>query len=365
MLSPSAQNLLNNYLSLPFSGVSGVRCPYFINLRANRRGQIRSLIGKGTPAEIVEEAKIISIQYHRGIFDHDGKCCVHGEHHAPHCHSDTIVIPTAHSLRSVQAPEESPSKQPINEDPSSARASVGMTTQADCIRRFLIDNQLGIDCSGFVTHILRAHFWETKKIDIAKNFVKNISGGFLRKIIMRLRPVESIGVKSGYGNDLNTTKLGDETTGYDFAKIQTGDVVVMLGVGQAVIPTEAQGRAEESLEMQALRDSSASLRSACLPVGMAQNDRRRARNHILLITECDGKIIKYAHARAWSSEGQYGHGVNIGEIKIIAPGKGLLSQEWTEKSPALPADLFHQANTNETFSEAKRARVLEVRRIKI
>ncbi|OGH84746.1 MAG: hypothetical protein A2261_01380 [Candidatus Magasanikbacteria bacterium RIFOXYA2_FULL_44_8] len=314
MLSPNAQKLIADYLSLPFPGVVGVRTPYFINLRADKRGQIRSLTGKGTPQEIVEEAKIISIQYHHGLFDHDGHCCIHGTYDL--CNFGTTVIPTTK--------EESLSTQLTNRDPSSARTSVGMTTQADCIRKFLIDNKLGIDCSGFITHVLRAHFLETKKIDIAPKIASNIPAGFIRKIIMRLRPVESIGVKSGYWNDKNTIKLGDEKSGYDYAKIAAGDVVVMLETGP-----------------------------------------NKKRNHILLITDCDGKAIRYVQARAWSCEGQYGHGVNTGEIKITAPGKGLLAQNWIEKSPTLTDDLFNQTCGNETLDEAKNASVLEIRRVKI
>jgi|GEM_PF-791492 len=296
MLSPKAQKIMNEYLSLPFAGVDGVRCPYFVNTRVNRRGQIRSLIGKGTPQEIVEEAKIVSIQYHHGIFDHDGHCCIYDD-----CHS----------------------RESGNPDTGSPIRS-GMTSQSENIRKFLIDNNLGVDCSGLVTHILRAHYLETRGVDIAKKFVGNIAAGWLRRQIMRLRPVESIGVKSGYGNDKNTEKLGDEKSGYDYAKIQAGDVIIMLGV-----------------------------------------DAKGVRNHILLITDCGGSTIKYAHSRAWSAEGQYGHGVNTGEIKITAPSKGLLTQEWSEQSPALSADLFHQSNQNETFAEAKNAKTLEIRRIKI
>ena len=80
MLSLKAQKLIDNYLSLPFPGVEGARCPYFNNAKLHARGQLRVLIGKGTPQEIVEEAKIISIQYRAGLFDHDGHCCLHGEH---------------------------------------------------------------------------------------------------------------------------------------------------------------------------------------------------------------------------------------------------------------------------------------------
>ena len=283
MLSPKAQKIIQDYLSLPFPEVLGVRCPYFINAKKNKRGQLRSLIGKGTPEEIIEEAKIISIQYHHGIFDHNGNCCFYHQ----------------------------------NEE-------INIVEKQKLITRFLVDNNLGIDCSGFAIHILRAHFLETAKIDITKKFIKNIPSGFLRKLIMQLRPVESIGVKTGFCNDKNTKNLGSETTGYDYSKIQSGDVITMLETGV-----------------------------------------NKKRNHILVITNCDGKTISYIHSRAWSSEGKYGHGVNNGEIKIVKPEKGLLEQEWHETSPALSPDLFNQANTNETFLEAKDASILEIRRIKI
>ena len=284
MMSPKAQKIINDYLNLPFPGVEGVRCPYFNNAKVHARGQLRVLIGKGTPQEIVEETKIISLQYHAGLFDHDGHCCLHDGH--------------------------------------------GEKTGAEELRKFLIDHNLGIDCSGFATFILRMHFLETTGVDIAKKFVKNIPAPWWRKIIIRLRPVESIGVQSGYYNDKNTEKLGSEQTGYDYSKILPGDMVVMLETGP--------------------------------------NNKR---NHMLVITDCDGQKIKYAHSRAWSSEGQYGHGVNIGEIKIAKPGQGLLAQEWTEKIPPQQESLFAApeqttALGNETFLEAKNAKILEIRRIK-
>lgn len=289
MLSVNAQKIINSYFNLPFAGLSGVRCPYFNNAKARQRGQLKALIGKGTPKEIVEETQIISTQYHAKLFSPDGQCCL-----------------------------------PDGRDEKMGEGE---------LRRFLIDHNLGIDCSGFITHVLRAHFLDTAGADIAKKFVKNISAPWWRKIIMRLRPVESIGVKSGYANDKNTKKIGDEKTGYDYSKLQAGDVIVMLETGPAFALRASAGNAHK-------------------------------RNHIILITDCDGQKIKYVHARAWSAEGQYGHGVNSGEIKIINPGQGLLAQEWLEKSPAQD-DLFHQTQPNETYLEAKQAKILEIRRVKI
>lgn len=265
MLSPKSQKILNGYFNLPFTGIEGVRCPYFNNARSNQRAQLKVLVGKGTPDEIIEEAKIISIQYHAGLFDKSGCCCSHNAH-------------------------------------------TGVKVSSDDVRKFLIDNKLGIECSGFVTNVLRAHFKEMNNVDIARKFYITSPKNIVRWLISKLRPVENIGV-SKYADDRNTTEVK-----LDDAKV--GDVIVMLETGP-------------------------------------QNKR----NHILLITEKIGDVIKYSHARAWNSEGQYGHGVSSGEIKILNHGGNLLEQTWTE---------FEKTNEeNETYLEAKNARVLMLRRIKL
>ncbi len=265
-LSPSAEKTIHDYLNLPFIGISGVRCPYFNNARLGQRGQLKVLIGKGTPEEIVEEAKIISIQYRKDVFDKNGVFNAHVEHPAEH-------------------------------------------EQAECIRQFMVDNNLGVDCSGFVTNVLQKHFWETKKIDLAKKLFVTSKKNFLRWIISRLRSVEQIGVKV-YANDKNTSAVND------LQKIQPADLVTMLKTGP-----------------------------------------NKNHDHILLVTEVDGNKIKYVSARAWSSEGKYGHGVSQGIITITNPEKGLLEQVWEEKNKI--------AEDNETYLEAKQAGTLEIRRIKL
>lgn len=263
MLSPSAEKLISEYFNLPFSGTSGVRCPYFNNSRLMRRGQLRALIGKGTPSEIVEEAKIISIQYHKGVVDKDGACCI--EH-----------------IEKNDKPEE-------------------------YIRRFLIENNLGIDCSGFITHVLVRHFNEAKNTNFLKKFTLPKTN-FIRWIISRLRPIEHMGV-AAYANDFNSTEI-------KLDEIAPADLIIMLETGP-------------------------------------KNDR----NHMLLVTEKESNFIRYTHARAWSSEGRFGHGVSEGKIRIVKPNGGLLDQEWEEKNET--------GDKNETFLEAKQAKALKIKRIKI
>lgn len=264
MLSDKAQKVINNYFNLPFEGLTGVRCPYFNNSRLKQRAQLRVLVGKGSPQEIVEEAKIVSVQYHAGLFDKFGHCCLHNEH-------------------------------------------TGEEVTAEQLRKFLIDNNLGIECSGFVTQVLRAHFRETKDMDIARKFFVVSPRHILRYLISYLRPVENIGVRH-YADDRNTEKIS-------WNQADAGDVVVMMDTGP-----------------------------------------KNNRNHILLITEKSGDTIKYAHARAWDSEGKYGHGVSVGEIKISNPAGLLLEQRWMERG--------FEGEKNETFIEAKQAKLLEVRRVK-
>ena len=222
-LSPTALKTIHDYLNLPFIGIPGVWCPYFNNARLGQRGQLKVLIGKGTPEEIVEEAKIISIQYRANIFDKNGVFSAHVDHPAEH-------------------------------------------EQVECIRQFLVDNNLGVDCSGFVTNVLQQHFQETKGINLARKLFVTSKKNFLRWIISRLRPVEQISV-AVYANDKNTNTIND------FKTIQPGDLIVMLRTGP-----------------------------------------NKNHDHILLVTEVEGKQIKYTSARAWSSEGKYGHVGSRGKI---------------------------------------------------
>jgi len=250
MLSKNAKKIINNYLSLPFKNKGGVQCPYFNNARSKQRGQLRSLVGKGTPKEIIEEVEILTKQY--GI-----------------------------NLENLNTEE---------------------------IKKFLVEHNLGIECSGFITNVLQQHYLEKDKINLIKKIfipTKN----FFRKIIVSFRKIENINVKA-LANPKNSILVKD------WKKVQAGDLIIMLQTGP-----------------------------------------NNTRDHIILITGNELSIIKYVHARQWSSEGKYHHGVQTGEIKVTNPQKNLLNQTWTEKEK--------QGENNETFMEAKNAKILEIRRIKI
>jgi hypothetical protein len=271
MLSPKAEKIINDYFNLPFKGLANIRCPYFNNARRRGRGQLRALIGKGAPEEIVEEAKILSVQYRHDFFDYDGQCKLCGE----------------------------------------AKDAHEITEQ---VRKFLIDNDLGVDCSGFAAQVLRAHFKEAKNIDIFSRAHSWPVGSWVRQFITKLRPAENLSVRV-FANDKFSELISDGRKPFDYSKLKPGDIFIMLETGP-------------------------------------QNKR----NHILIVTGVDAGKISYVHARAWSIEGKYGHGVSRGEIEVLVPERALLDQTWEE--------LEKLNDANETFLEAKNAKVFEVRRIK-
>ncbi|MBP6859042.1 MAG: hypothetical protein KBC69_00245 [Candidatus Magasanikbacteria bacterium] len=250
-LSSAAEKVIQSYLNLPFPEKTDVRCPYFNNAKRGQRGQLKALIGKGTPQEIVEEAKIIAIQYKQDI------------------------------LHTTSSPED--------------------------IRKFLIENNLGVDCSGFITNVLQAEFL-TKNIDWIKHVFIVPKTNIIRWLISKLRPAEQISV-SVLANEKNTETIAD------LSAIQAGDLIFMLKTGP-----------------------------------------KQARDHILLVTKTTNNTIYYTHARAWSSEGRYGHGVSIGTITIAEPHSVLLDGIWEEKN--------NKNENNETFLEAKQALILTVKRVK-
>jgi hypothetical protein len=220
----------------------------------------------------MDEAKIISMQYQSGLFCRNGDC-------------------------------------------SATNGLTGKPFTADDIRTFLIDHNLGIECSGFVSQVLRAHYRETKKIDFTSKIFIAPWANFFRRLLVAFRPIENVNV-AVLANPINSTTVIGGTAGYNYANVSPGDILVMLETG---------------------------------PV--------KKRNHILLITNFASNVIDYVHARAWTSEGRYGHGVSRGTITITNPGEPLTAQRWEEKNET--------GDKNETLTEAKQAKVLEIKRLKV
>ena len=250
-LSQPALNLIKTFLNLPLP--TPVPCPYFNNRRAGIRGGLRAQVGKGSPAEIGEEARIMA-------------------------RKEKIDLA---ALNSEQ------------------------------LKKFLIDHNIGIDCSALVFYILdaerkaRAHNSLERQLKFP--YAKNI----FQKLRAKLRPIENTNVQT-LAHNVNSKEVS-------LVEIQPGDLIILLGTG-------------------------------------ANHDR----DHVLVVNEVEQKktmtLISYTHSFRWSTDGKYNHGVRQGKITITDPDQTLLNQQWTEQD--------RTGENNETWRRAKEAMALRIRRLK-
>jgi hypothetical protein len=212
-LSQPARGMIAHYESLRFGSVH-VSVPYFNNKRQQVRGALRVLVGKGAPAEIEEEAQLIALR----------------------CHTDLATL------------------------------------SAENLKKFLVDNNLGIDCSGFVYHVLNAEAPLAPRLTFP-----NVS--LLRKLLTKLRPIENTNVKV-FAHKKNSTTV-------PLSDVQAGDIITMVGSKKVGNP-----------------------------------------DHILLVEEVNRNAISYVHAYKFASDGTYNHGIKHGTIEMTDSSKPITEQVW-------------------------------------
>ncbi|MEI6346100.1 MAG: hypothetical protein WCO79_02615 [bacterium] len=234
-LSAAARDVLANYLSLPTFGVAA---PYYNNRRHNLAAGLRALAGKGLPEEIVEEAELFAIR-------------------------EKVTL---------------------------ASLASGDKT------KFLADHHLGIDCSGFVYHVLDAES-RARGAGAMHSHISFHHRSFLRRLIARLRPAQNAGAIT-FAQPSNSREI-------DLSDIQPGDFIVMT-----------------------------------------HNTAARSFDHIILITAVDKATthttLTYTHSVAWPSDGMYGHGIRTGTITVTDPLIKLSDQVWEEHSKAGAENYTHQ-----------------------
>ncbi len=218
----SAKKVIEEYSNLPLGG-KNIVCPYYINPKSQRAG-LRVLVGKGDPGEISREVKV---------------------------HAQLKGI----DLNKLSAQE---------------------------IRQFMLDNHIGIDCSGLVVHTY--NFWlknEGKKPLV--NYLKFRKNGVWDKFKRKLRPVEQIGA--------NTLTNEDNTE---------------------IIPNLNNVRPGDFIRSKGLRKNS---------------------HHIIIISEVtiENEVVKeieYVHSiKGYNEE----NGLRFGKILITDPKLPLEKQIWTEE----------------------------------
>jgi hypothetical protein len=157
-LSEETIELLDCFLNLPIG--AGCATPYFNNRRAKIRGGLSGLVGKGSPKEITTEAKIIATRKKINLND----------------------------------------------------------LNSEGLKRFLVENGLGIDCSGLAFHLLNA---ESKARGLG-SFASNIKSerNFIRKILYRLRPEVNTNVEV-FASPKNSQEI-------NIKDAEAGDIITMM-----------------------------------------------------------------------------------------------------------------------------------------
>ncbi len=239
-LSQPAFDVIHAYEALTF-GENNVICPYFNNKRQKVRGALRALIGKGSPEEIVEEATIIALRKHLDL----------------------------------------------------------RTLDEQTIKTFLVDNNLGIDCSGFVYHVLDAEINATKGTSLKKLISFPFASSPIRKILTRLRPVENTNVKT-FAHEKNSSLMS-------LSEITAGDFITLIGSKKIGNP-----------------------------------------DHILLVASVEEHVVTLVHSFKLPKDGKYNHGIKHCTVTITDPTKSLILQKWDDA---------------EMLVAVKEADVVEVRRL--
>jgi len=251
-VSPQTKKLIHAYTDMQF-GAQTVQCPYFNNKRTRLRAALPALIGKGLPEEIVEEAKLLALQQKIDLSKLD----------------------------------------------------------AEHLKKFLVDSNLGVDCSGYAYHLLDQEL-RARGFGSLKKYLQFEGGGLFRRIIRTFRTIENANVKV-FAHEKNSTEI-------ELCNIKPADLIVIIDSG---------------------------------------NDF--ARDHVLFVTDVEYKNEKvekiiYTHTFQWSTDGKYNHGVRNGEIVIVDSGAKLTEQKWIEQGA--------QGKENETLQRALRAKRVEIRRLR-
>lgn len=223
ILSDKALGIIDQYTHFKIARAT-CTVPYYNNRKLGVRGGLRALIGKGSPREIFDEVKLLSL------------------------------------------------KQKIDIN----------TLNDETLKKFMVDNDIGIDCSGFSYYVLNAESIARGRGSLDKHLAFPLTKkGWFGKIRARLNPENNTDVATlAHEKNSRTISLRD---------IQPGDMITMSG----------------------------------------------ERNHILIVRQVEYQnfvptTIHYSHSVAWPTDGIYGHGIHEGTIEITDPSRPLLEQRWGE-----------------------------------
>jgi len=168
----SGQRVIDSYLKMVIGG-KPIICPYYTNLK-KQRAALRVFLGKAPAQEIINETNFISLK-------------------------EDVDLNKLSEQRLYQ---------------------------------FLVEHNLGIDCSGLATYVIQAVYQENKKINILKSIkIISVFKNPWRWLVAWLRPIENISVRV-LANDKNSFLIND------FQKIKPGDMLIRTDLRHVYLITK-------------------------------------------------------------------------------------------------------------------------------
>jgi hypothetical protein len=283
LVSQKALSVIDQYLHFHFDKAA-TNIPYYNNCHKAVRGGLRGAVGKGSPRDIFDETDI--------AMSHQKK-------------SGTIR----------------------------GGSFVPDTLSDEALKHFLVDNGIGIDCSGFIYYVLNAEYGANGKGSLDRHLKFPYAKGILGKLRAEMRPAENAGVTT-FAHEKNSHAV-------TLTDVKPADIIGMI---------ENNEGNEKNID----------------------KNNHTIRDHILFIHQIDYQnfvptALYYSHSVAWPSDGKYGNGVRQGKIEILDIHKPLTEQKWieNEKIGTKSAGEAHEASEmseNYTFVHAVKART-EIRRM--
>ncbi len=180
------------------------------------------------------------------------------------------------------------------------------------LKRLLVDNNIGIDCSGFAYYILNAESEARGKGSLDKHLTFPFSPGLLGAFRAKFRPIQNAGVVT-FAHEDNSQKV-------EIKDAQPGDIITMTG-GEA------------------------------------------GREHIVVIHKIEyenfiPKVLHYTHSIAWPTDGEYDHGVRQGRIEMLDAHKPITEQKWIEKSEDGDSENYTHTRAQKSTTNLRRLRFL-------
>lgn len=243
-ISDKALSVIDQYKNFRV-GTAVCSVPYYNNRVGGARAKLRALIGKGSPKDIFDEVESQAL-------------------------SEKIDIEKFTS---------------------------------ESLKRFLIEKDIGIDCSGLAYYILNAESQSLGKGSLDKHISFVLCKGIISKIRCKIRPAENADTATfAHQKNSEIVNLKDS---------KPGDIITMSG-----------------------------------------NMENKERDHMLVIHQIEYQnftptTLHYTHAIAWPTDGEYGHGVRQGVIEITDINKNIVEQRWIEKDKT--------GDENYTFTRARKS----------